>query len=146
MFIILLVLYKFSMWKKVIILCTKMLICRFYPHHYAPFISDVSDFKDMEIKFEMGSPFLPFQQLMAVLPAARKELLPEPYQVGLPGTSICFCGRVYSSTLIVTQETSSHKEVPVILGLWVFSMEICLFPFDSSLSINYFIELYSFDI
>lgn len=52
----------------------------FYPHHYAPFISDVTDFKDMDIKFEMGSPFLPFQQLMAVLPAASKELLPEPYQ------------------------------------------------------------------
>lgn len=87
------------MWKKVIILCSKMLICRFYPHHYAPFISDVTDFKDMDIKFEMGSPFLPFQQLMAVLPAASKELLPEPYQVRLPGTSICFCGRVYPLTL-----------------------------------------------
>ena len=60
-------------------------VYRFYPHHYAPFISDVTDFKDLEIKFDMGSPFLPFQQLMAVLPAASKELLPEPYQVSLLG-------------------------------------------------------------
>ncbi|XP_061162690.1 5'-3' exoribonuclease 1-like [Saccostrea echinata] len=52
----------------------------FYPHHYAPYISDVTDFKDLKIEFEMAKPFLPFQQLMAVLPAASKELLPEPYQ------------------------------------------------------------------
>lgn len=94
-----------------------MLFCRFYPHHYAPFISDVTDFKDMEIKFEMGSPFLPFQQLMAVLPAASKELLPEPYQVSLSGTSIGFYGGVYPSTYIITQETSSQKQVFVILSL-----------------------------
>ncbi|KAK3105106.1 hypothetical protein FSP39_017370 [Pinctada imbricata] len=52
----------------------------FYPHHYAPYISDVTDFKDMNIEFDLSTPFLPFQQLMAVLPAASKELLPEPYQ------------------------------------------------------------------
>lgn len=126
-----------------------MLICRFYPHHYAPFISDVTDFKDMEIKFEMGSPFLPFQQLMAVLPAASKELLPEPYQVSLSGTSIGFYGGVYPSTYIITQETSSQKQVLVIL-----SLHICIsnfngnfpFPFDSSLSMNNLIELYSFAV
>lgn len=71
----------------------------------------------MEIKFEMGSPFLPFQQLMAVLPAASKELLPEPYQVSLSGTSIGFYGWVYPSTYIITQETSSQKQVFVILSL-----------------------------
>ncbi|KAJ8320860.1 hypothetical protein KUTeg_002447 [Tegillarca granosa] len=52
----------------------------FYPHHYAPYISDVKDFSSMKIDFEIGKPFLPFQQLMAVLPAASKELLPAPYQ------------------------------------------------------------------
>ncbi|XP_062594329.1 5'-3' exoribonuclease 1-like [Saccostrea cucullata] len=52
----------------------------FYPHHYAPYISDVKDFKDLKIEFDMAKPFLPFQQLMAVLPAASKELLPESYQ------------------------------------------------------------------
>ncbi|BFZ23484.1 hypothetical protein BsWGS_26524 [Bradybaena similaris] len=52
----------------------------FYPHHYAPYISDVKGFSDMKITFELSKPFLPFQQLMAVLPAASKELLPAAYQ------------------------------------------------------------------
>jgi len=54
---------------------------RYYPHHYAPYMSDVRDFKDMAIRFDKGTPFFPFQQLMAVLPAASKELLPPAYQV-----------------------------------------------------------------
>ncbi|XP_046562363.1 LOW QUALITY PROTEIN: 5'-3' exoribonuclease 1-like [Haliotis rubra] len=52
----------------------------FYPHHYAPYISDVKDFSDMKMEFHLGKPFLPFQQLMAVLPAASKDLLPEAFR------------------------------------------------------------------
>ncbi|WAR13812.1 XRN1-like protein, partial [Mya arenaria] len=52
----------------------------FYPHHYAPYVSDVKDFADVDLKFDIGTPFMPFEQLMAVLPAASKELLPVPYQ------------------------------------------------------------------
>ncbi|XP_013116160.2 5'-3' exoribonuclease 1 [Stomoxys calcitrans] len=52
----------------------------YYPHHYAPFISDLKNFKDHVIKFDMGKPFLPFQQLLAVLPAASKALLPTAYR------------------------------------------------------------------
>lgn len=51
----------------------------FYPHHYAPYISDIKNFKDLNIKLDMGRPFLPFQQLLAVLPAASKEHLPHAY-------------------------------------------------------------------
>ncbi|XP_052760032.1 5'-3' exoribonuclease 1-like [Mya arenaria] len=52
----------------------------FYPHHYAPYMSDVKDFVNMDLTFDIGTPFMPFEQLMAVLPAASKELLPVPYQ------------------------------------------------------------------
>ena len=55
--------------------------CRYYPHHYAPYMSDVKDFSDLKIEFELSKPFLPFQQLMAVLPPASKNLLPKPLQV-----------------------------------------------------------------
>ncbi|KAJ8687572.1 hypothetical protein QAD02_023366 [Eretmocerus hayati] len=51
----------------------------YYPHHYAPYISDIKNFKDLKLEFDMGKPFLPFQQLLAVLPAASKTLLPTPY-------------------------------------------------------------------
>ncbi|XP_043280589.1 5'-3' exoribonuclease 1 [Venturia canescens] len=52
----------------------------FYPHHYAPYISDIKGFQDFKIEFELAKPFLPFQQLLAVLPAASRKLLPEAYQ------------------------------------------------------------------
>lgn len=52
----------------------------YYPHHYAPYISDIKDFKDLKLEFDMGVPFFPFQQLLAVLPAASRELLPKAYQ------------------------------------------------------------------
>ena len=35
----------------------------------------------MTIEFQLGVPFLPFEQLLAVLPAKSKPLLPEAYQV-----------------------------------------------------------------
>ncbi|VDO33176.1 unnamed protein product [Haemonchus placei] len=50
----------------------------FYPHHYSPYISDVVDFSDMDMSFELGQPFKPFEQLLAVLPTASAECLPQP--------------------------------------------------------------------
>ncbi|XP_054164926.1 5'-3' exoribonuclease 1-like [Oppia nitens] len=52
----------------------------YYPHHYAPYISDVNEFHDINLGFDMGRPFKPFEQLLAVLPAASKELLPKAYE------------------------------------------------------------------
>lgn len=38
------------------------------------------NFRNFKIKFDMGKPFLPFEQLLAVLPSQSKEHLPEPYR------------------------------------------------------------------
>ncbi|XP_022219524.2 5'-3' exoribonuclease 1 isoform X2 [Drosophila obscura] len=51
----------------------------YYPFHYAPFISDLSNIETVQIKFQLGTPFLPFEQLLAVLPAASFKLLPAAY-------------------------------------------------------------------
>ncbi|XP_050302110.1 5'-3' exoribonuclease 1 [Anthonomus grandis grandis] len=51
----------------------------YYPHHYAPYISDIKHFTDFKIDFDPGRPFKPYEQLLAVLPVASKGLLPQPY-------------------------------------------------------------------
>lgn len=52
----------------------------FYPHHYAPYVSDIKGFTDFDFKFDLSAPFQPFQQLLAVLPSASKNIVPEPFQ------------------------------------------------------------------
>ena len=53
----------------------------FYPFHYAPFSSDlidlIIDLKNTEIIFDKSEPFLPFEQLLSVLPPYSAEALPE---------------------------------------------------------------------
>lgn len=43
----------------------------YYPYHFAPFAADFTDVANMDIKFELGAPAKPFEQLMSVFPAAR---------------------------------------------------------------------------
>jgi len=43
----------------------------YYPYHFAPFAADFEDIDKMDITFDLGQPFKPFEQLMGVFPAAR---------------------------------------------------------------------------
>ncbi|XP_028647913.1 5'-3' exoribonuclease 1 isoform X2 [Erpetoichthys calabaricus] len=52
----------------------------YYPYHYAPYLSDIRGISTIKLEFTMGKPFMPFEQLLAVLPAASKDLLPICYQ------------------------------------------------------------------
>lgn len=53
----------------------------YYPHHYAPLASDLVMLAATadKIKFERGEPFLPHQQLLAVLPPSSHRSLPKAY-------------------------------------------------------------------
>lgn len=48
----------------------------FFPSHYAPFVSDIRGFKDFKVTLDKGKPFLPFQQLMSVLPRGSMQHIP----------------------------------------------------------------------
>lgn len=41
--------------------------CWYYPHHYAPYISDIKDFAHLDLQFELGEPFKPFEQVSSRL-------------------------------------------------------------------------------
>lgn len=51
----------------------------FYGYHYAPMMSDVKRGLQADMNFKLGQPFLPFQQLMGVLPDRSKKLVPNAY-------------------------------------------------------------------
>lgn len=59
----------------------------YYRYHYAPRISDISRGvnamlarNQLEVEFDQAKPFKPFEQLMAVLPARSRKLMPDIYR------------------------------------------------------------------
>ena len=51
----------------------------YYPFHFSPFAADFEDLESLDIKFELGSPFKPFEQLMGVLPADSRASIPSAF-------------------------------------------------------------------
>lgn len=54
----------------------------YYPYHYGPMLQDMIKLSIVveSIQFDLGQPFLPFQQLLGCLPPSSCKLLPRPYQ------------------------------------------------------------------
>ncbi|XP_058087931.1 5'-3' exoribonuclease 3-like isoform X2 [Magnolia sinica] len=52
----------------------------YYDNHYGPFASDFKGLGRSRINFQLGTPFKPFTQLMAVLPPRSADALPEAYR------------------------------------------------------------------
>ncbi len=54
----------------------------YFPFHYGPMLADMKDLSTMfsAIRFELGAPFNPFQQLLGCLPPLSAKLLPRSYQ------------------------------------------------------------------
>ena len=52
----------------------------YFPHHYAPFASDIAQFAESYIQpvYKKSTPVLPFHQLLSVLPPSSANLLPSP--------------------------------------------------------------------
>lgn len=51
----------------------------YYPYHYAPFAEDFVDIDKLELNFNKGKPFKPYEQLMGVLPASSNHAIPEVF-------------------------------------------------------------------
>jgi 5'-3' exoribonuclease 2 len=52
----------------------------YYPYHYAPFAKDFAKASSLELHFEQGKTFRPYEQLMGVLPAASNHAIPKPFR------------------------------------------------------------------
>ncbi|EXJ67856.1 protein Xni [Cladophialophora psammophila CBS 110553] len=51
----------------------------YYPYHYAPFAADFVDIDKNAVKFDKGTPFRPYEQLMGVLPASSNHAIPSAF-------------------------------------------------------------------
>jgi len=54
----------------------------YFPYHYGPMLIDMTNLTEVcdRIKFDLGQPFRPFQQLLGCLPPLSMKLLPRKYQ------------------------------------------------------------------
>ena len=71
------------------------------------------------VEFHLGEPFLPFQQLLAVLPAASSKLLPEPFQVRA-ARALCTgparCTRFAGQRRSAEQDSPARRALPRLVS------------------------------
>ena len=51
----------------------------YYPYHYAPFGADFKEIGNLQIEFNKGKPFRPYEQLMGVMPARSNHTIPKVF-------------------------------------------------------------------
>ena len=95
----------------------------FFPYHYGPMISDMEGIEENQVAFQQGTPFLPFQQLLGVLPSASHKLLPEPYQASAVTAKQALCTDPYPETANLNSYASEHDQTV----LWCCMTPLVLF-------------------
>lgn len=86
-----------------------------YPYHYSPMVSDLTGLQGFSPHFDRGAPFTPYQQLLAVLPAASAKLLPKPYQVSLPSCISFSCSALAPRDNHLPMEETLHPQASIHL-------------------------------
>lgn len=97
----------------------------YFPYHYGPLLSDVKNLKATipNIKFELGSPFTPFQQLLGCLPPSSSYLLPKPYQ-WLMADPLSPLHHVYPTEFVEDMDGKRHSWEAVVILPFIDSKDI----------------------
>jgi len=90
----------------------------YYQYHYPPFCSDLATYsRKWKIpKFTMTPPITPFEQLLAILPPNRKELLPMKYHKLFKGKEFPLLENIKVNSQGKNPEYETHYEVPFYNG------------------------------
>jgi 5'-3' exoribonuclease 2 len=87
----------------------------FYPYHYAPFATDLNQLMTLyPIQFELGKPFSPLTQLMAVLPARSAHCVPPAYRPLMEDPDSCL-----ASNYNLDFELDPNNKPAAMRWLWV---------------------------
>jgi hypothetical protein len=76
-------------------------------------VSDMTDINGVDVAFEYGEPFRPFEQLLAVLPSASHKLLPAPFFVRFWPWRSVELGPIFQAPLHADAEA-----MLAVVGMW----------------------------
>ncbi|CCW71233.1 unnamed protein product [Phytomonas sp. Hart1] len=88
----------------------------YYPHYYAPMASDLFNLSAIgsKVSFELGKPFLPHQQLLAVLPPMSYRCIPKAYWPLLKSSSSPLAS-FYPEHIIIDREGTRAEWEGIVL-------------------------------